>query len=323
MLRRSILLFVLLVSIGTLAQVPVSIRTEGTKARKAPSTNAQAIATLHKGELFVITGDQPYWYQVTLRNGASAWVRKAACTVVDQDEDTPEEPAPPSISTHPSTSPVTVPACAEVTVPADWSICPAAGTGGVYGPAYVQKNRLKVPCSYTPMTVDDMLALQHLSKSARALPDSDTQNQYLRTTEAETVIVEGYLAMAKDGGSEGVNCKSSTRIDTHMELVDTDAADPKTNRDKHVIAEVTPWFHAAVPGWATAELGNFASYVGGYSAGAPHRPPTKIRVYGYLFFDEAHATGADSWRGTAWEVHPITKIEVFQDGQWKEIGGVH
>jgi hypothetical protein len=42
-----------------------------------------------------------------------------------------------------------------------------------------------------------------------------------------------------------------------------------------------------------------------------------------FFFDEAHATGATSWRGTAWEVHPITKIEVFENGTWKEIGGVH
>jgi hypothetical protein len=129
--------------------------------------------------------------------------------------------------------------------------------------------------------------------------------------------------MAKDGGVEGVNCKSSTRVDTHLELVDTDSQDPQTNRSKHVIAEVTPWFHAAVPEWSTTALGNLASYVGGYNANAPQHPPTKIRVYGYLFFDEAHATGAESWRGTAWEVHPITKIEVLQDGQWKEIGGVH
>jgi hypothetical protein len=193
----------------------------------------------------------------------------------------------------------------------------------MYGPAYVEKNRLKVPCSYKPLTLADMLALQHLPRAVRALPDTDPQAQYLKSAESETVVVEAYLAMAKAGGSEGVNCKSTTRIDTHLELVDTDAQDPKTNRTRHVVAEVTPWFHAAVPEWTTAAIGQLASYVGGYSAGSESQPPTEIRVYGYLFFDEAHAAGAESWRGTAWEVHPITKIEVFRNGEWKEIGSVH
>jgi len=129
-------------------------------------------------------------------------------------------------------------------------------------------------------------------------------------------MVEGFLAMAKDGGKEGVNCGSGTRLDTHLELVSTDAEDPKTNRRNHVVAEVTPWFHEAIPSWSTNALGAFASYVGGYS-GANHGPPTKIRVFGYLFYDEAHATGASQWRGTAWEVHPVTRIEVWKDGVWK------
>jgi hypothetical protein len=320
-IRRIILLAVLLSSLISVAQVPVSIRTEGAKARTRPSTRAPIIAALHKGELFVIQDDQPYWYEITLKNGRAAWVRKAVCTIVDQSEDTPEEPgtAPTSASLP---APTSNPACTEVSVPADLSICPATGSGGVYGPAYAQKNRLKVPCSYSSISVDDMLALQHLSKSARAKPDGDPEAQYLKATEAETVMVEGYLAMAKDGGAEGVNCKSTTRVDTHMELVDTDSVDPKRNRDRHVIAEVTPWFHAAVPEWSTEALESLASYSGGYSGSEKHSPP-KVRIYGYLFFDEAHATGADSWRGTPWEVHPITKIEVLENGEWHELGGVH
>jgi hypothetical protein len=318
-------LLVLVITLVAQAQVPVEIRTNNVKARGTPDTKAPAIATLHKGEVFVITDDQPYWYEITLHNGKSAWVRKSSCTVVDkvdsqdnQDESNPSNPSP-SI-TNP---PVSSPSCTETSVPADWSVCPATGSGGMYAQAYVQKNRTNVPCTYTPMSVDDMLALRPLSKSVRALPDTDPDAQYLKSAESKTVVVEGFLALAKDGGKEGVNCGSGARLDTHMELVDTDSQDPKGNRTKHVIAEITPWFHEAVPTWSTTDVGQFASYVSDYKAPSEKNPPTKIRVYGYLFFDEAHATGAESWRGTAWEVHPTTKIEIFENGVWKEIGGVH
>lgn len=31
------------------------------------------------------------------------------------------------------------------------------------------------------------------------------------------------------------------------------------------------------------------------------------------------ATRVGTWRGTAWEVHPITRIEVLENGQWRSI----
>jgi hypothetical protein len=280
---------------------------------------------LHKGEVFIIEDDQPYWYEISLRNGKLAWVRKSACTVVDPttSQDSPTESNLPNPVPALNNQPVTPAACIETSVPANWNVCPATGSGGMYAQAYVQKNRTHVPCTYTPITVDDMLALEALPQSVRALPDTDPREQYLKTEESKTVMLQGFLALAKDGGQEGVNCKSNTRLDTHMELVDTDAQDPKTNRGRHVIAEITPWFHEAVPSWSTQALSQFASYIADYKAPAEKNPPTPVRVYGYLFFDEAHATGATSWRGTAWEVHPITKIEVFENGAWKEVGGVH
>ena len=326
MVRRTVLAFLLLIlALAVQAQIPVEIRTNNVKARKLPGAKGTIVATLHKGEVFVIVDDQPYWYEIMLRNGMAAWVRKSSCTVVDppSTQDIVEENAPSIPAPTLPHQPVTSAACIERSVPADWSVCPAEGSGGMYAQAYLQKNRTKVACSYTPMNVDDMLALEPLPHAVRALPDSDSKAQYLKAAETKTVVLEGFLALAKDGGQEGVNCKSKTRLDTHMELVDTDAADPRSNRDKHVIAEVTPWFHEAVPDWSTTALGVFASYVGDYKTLSQKNPPAKIRVYGYLFFDEAHATGATSWRGTAWEVHPITKIEVFDNGNWKEVGGVH
>jgi hypothetical protein len=309
------------ISIATYGQVSVAIRVGRANARKSPSAQAQVVAMLHRGETFIITDDLPYWYKVTLKNGRSAFVPKSACTVIGDDDLENTQPPPSETPAPPDTSSgtVNVPSCTERTIPADWSICPATGSGGKYAQAYVQKNRLSIPCSYTPMSVDDLLALQGLPQAVRALPDTDSRLQYLKQMEAKAVRVEGFLAMAKDGGPEGVNCPPTNRLDTHMELVDTDQADPKTNRQKHVVTEVTPWFHEALPAWSTQALGNFASYVGGYGASQESRPPTKIRVYGYLFYDEAHAGNAGAWRGTAWEVHPITRIEVLESGEWKEL----
>jgi hypothetical protein len=49
----------------------------------------------------------------------------------------------------------------------------------------------------------------------------------------------------------------------------------------------------------------------------------KVRITGWLFFDEMHVLEADNtdqgdqkgkanWRATCWEIHPITSIEIVQ-----------
>ena len=304
-------------------EVTVAIRIAHAKAYSTPSTHGTVVATLQRDDTFVVVDDLPYWYKIVLKDGKTAYVRKAVCTVLGPDD---LENQPSDLTTNTSTTTTSstlgtsqpINGCTVTSVPADWSICPADGSGGKYGEAYKQKNRLQIACSYAPISVDGMLALRKLSPAVRSLPNGDPDLQYLQGTEKQTVVLEGFVALAKDGGQEGVNCKSSTRLDTHIELVGTDSEDPSTNRSTHVIAEVTPWFHDAFPAWSTQALCTYASYCQGYT-GAEQHAPRKIRVYGYLFFDEAHATGADNWRGTAWEVHPITKVEVFENGQWKAL----
>jgi len=306
------------ISAAVYGQVAVAVRVTQSKARKSPSSQAPVVAVLHRGDTVVVTDDLPYWYKIMLKDGRSAFVPKSACTVIGADDlENTQPPAELPTSTV-GLSTITVSGCAEKTVAANWSVCPSTGSGGTYAQAYIQKNRLSVPCSYSPMSVDDVLALQGLPHAVRSLPDNDPRSQYLHETEGKAVRVEGFLAMTKDGGQEGVNCGDAHRVDTHMELVDTDQIDPKTNRQKHIVAEVTPWFHEDIPAWTTQGLGGFASYLGGYTAQHQSRPPTKIRIYGHLFFDEAHAGNAGTWRGTAWEIHPITRIEIFEDGEFKE-----
>jgi hypothetical protein len=76
-----------------------------------------------------------------------------------------------------------------------------------------------------------------------------------------------------------------------------------------VIVEVTPRWRAMMAArgvdWSTRTLRR--GYLGRW-----------VRVTGWLLFDAEHANAAENtepgrarnWRATAWEIHPITSIEV-------------
>lgn len=105
-----------------------------------------------------------------------------------------------------------------------------------------------------------------------------------------------------------------------MELAGNDSEDCKQARDKGVVAEVTPWFGEQFTSWTLETLSQYSSYKSGYS-GAMKRPPGKARIYGWLFFDNWHAADGSvgTWHGPAWETHPITRIEVWENGAWKQL----
>jgi len=41
-----------------------------------------------------------------------------------------------------------------------------------------------------------------------------------------------------------------------------------------------------------------------------------VRISGWLMLDPEHRNHLNKYRGTLWEVHPITRIEVQQDSTW-------
>jgi hypothetical protein len=46
-----------------------------------------------------------------------------------------------------------------------------------------------------------------------------------------------------------------------------------------------------------------------------------VRVSGYLLLDPVHKNHLNKYRQTLWEVHPIHRIEIFQNGVWKDLDG--
>ena len=46
----------------------------------------------------------------------------------------------------------------------------------------------------------------------------------------------------------------------------------------------------------------------------------EVRISGWLMLDPEHQDMINSGlRSTLWEIHPVTKIEVFKDGQWADL----
>ncbi|HEY3939499.1 MAG TPA: hypothetical protein VGL97_18855 [Bryobacteraceae bacterium] len=120
----------------------------------------------------------------------------------------------------------------------------------------------------------------------------------------------GYVADVKMGGIETVNChaRSAHGRDTHIDL--TLSAADAYNEARHVIVEVTPRWRTAMAAkgidWETDTLRE--KLLG-----------RCVKVTGWLLFDAEHRrqsantadAGAKVWRATAWEIHPVTAMEVL------------
>ena len=117
--------------------------------------------------------------------------------------------------------------------------------------------------------------------------------------------IQGYVIDVAYARPEATNCFSPCRRDIHIAISDRKDA-PKTEQ---VIVEVTPnlrdWAGEQGINWSEQTLQQ--QLVGHW-----------CEFEGWLYFDLGHAEEAentaanrpDNWRGTAWEIHPITKITV-------------
>lgn len=157
------------------------------------------------------------------------------------------------------------------------------------------KNRYTAP---RPADLDSSVTLAALLK-----PGNDRS----RWNEHRGASIVGYVLDVKPGGMETTNChaRDPQYKDTHISLV----LDPMKTGALPVIVEVTPRWRATMPShgedWATRTLRQ--QLLGRW-----------VRVTGWLLFDAEHANAAENtapghpanWRATAWEVHPVTAIQV-------------
>jgi hypothetical protein len=145
--------------------------------------------------------------------------------------------------------------------------------------------------------------------------------------EKQILSVTGWLVLAYQGVPETTNCKSQDFLDWHLELSPEPADHPAQVGDPTpIICEITPRTQAPLyrSGVRVQKLAAFLrlpdlSFV--VTGSKAH----KIRVTGFLMWDDEHNKpdgdigtsigwfGTEGyhhpWRSTAWEIHPVLKIE--------------
>lgn len=181
---------------------------------------------------------------------------------------------------------------------ADFHGCPITGDAGsgTIEALNVLKNRDGSP---VPADIDSNVTL------AALLARGDDRRRW---DDRRAATIVGYASDVKPGSVESVNChaKDSADRDTHIELI----LDPLQNSGPdRVIVEVTPRLRAEKAGqgedWSTRALRR--DLLGRW-----------VRVTGWLMFDTQHAHQSantapgrpNNWRATAWELHPVTAIQV-------------
>lgn len=125
--------------------------------------------------------------------------------------------------------------------------------------------------------------------------------------EGDAVEIVAYVEEVKIGAVESVNCKSTDpwHRDTHIELTINPM---QTGVKEHLlIAEITPRFRQLMKDrgidWSQRSLVD--RFKGRW-----------VRLRGWAFYDAMHddesagSGGSRIWRGSPWEIHPVTSIEI-------------
>ena len=79
------------------------------------------------------------------------------------------------------------------------------------------------------------------------------------------------------------------------------------DRRRAVVVEASPRLREQHTQWTTTVLRQLVG------------TDTQVRISGLLMLDQEHPEQIGKTRGTLWEIHPITKIEVFKNGQWIDL----
>lgn len=166
-------------------------------------------------------------------------------------------------------------------------------------------------------------------KAARRAELDQPRKQKLLAFQNEIVSLSGWLVLAYPGLGESANCNDAAFHDWHLEVFSQSSDHPPQVGDSTpIICEVTPRTEKLLydQGVRLLQLAGFIRLSDNSYRPTGH-PARKIRVTGYLMWDDLHndpeTVGAKvkfiandkfhhPWRATAWEVHPILKLEMLQ-----------
>jgi hypothetical protein len=193
-------------------------------------------------------------------------------------------------------------------VASDFQGCPPEGDATAHGRAdpanNVLKNRDTELKEFEAVTIPAIVALATDGVSKRHR--SEWPGSFMRIVvknEARAVAAEGYLLAIKQEGPESTNCHSQELRDFHMWL----APSPTSPKSASIVVEITPRIREHHEGWKLNTLKHLA------------KDHARVRISGWLFLDPEHPDQIGKSRATIWEVHPITRIEIWSGGKWMEL----
>jgi uncharacterized protein YraI len=318
-----------------------AVATAGVNVRSGQSKSSSILGHLNAGDTVTLLSPttRRSYYHVEESDGTKGWVYARYLVLVDDSTSGHVGATPPPVS--PPVSPPTTGGAVSA-VDANWAKatpqvavfhrsgfpdCAAAGgTGDTLTDRL--KNRIDEPRAYHPVTFDAVLALPYPKnhKPHRTdWPQSDLD--VIAPYEGIPVTVTGFIATQNgiivqnaqhSRNGEATNCHATddAGVDWHVTLV-THPNDPKS---AGIVVETTPRVRANGHPWTADML-------------TPHvAAGDSVRFSGWLMYDPEHFAQTTNYdparpstgrtvRATLWEVHPVTRIEVFdgQARQWRTL----
>lgn len=166
-------------------------------------------------------------------------------------------------------------------------------------------------------------------KANRRSQIAGSQKQQLESFENQIVSLTGYLVLSYPGPPESCNCGNAVFHDFHLEVFENSSDHaPRVGDPTPIICEITPRTERAIyrDSVRLQSLTEFFRLPDKSYKPTGHKA-SLIRVTGFLLFDDDHNGSADvgktiqnigsnkfhhPWRSTAWEIHPVIKVEVVQ-----------
>jgi uncharacterized protein YraI len=322
-LLTTILLTFLSVSLA--AQTAVVTRT--VNLRPDPSTTQAPIAKLTpQTQLELLETGSTNGYLHVKVNDQSGWVwsKNVQTTQPTPSKVTGGEMAAGSAPATAISSDWDKPAPQSTSFESDEGNCGETGDGGDID-TNQRKNRTDAPASYHAVTWAAINTLDYAKGAKKSRMDwSPAQLATITPFEGAAISVEGYLYKVKvecssvnaKSGGESTNCHArlANDVDWHMPLT----ANVGEGEDVAIIVETTPRVRRQHLQWNTARLKQWVSHIGNTPNASYNQQ--KVRISGWLMLDPEHQDMINhGLRSTLWEIHPITKIEVWDTGQWVDL----
>ncbi len=167
------------------------------------------------------------------------------------------------------------------------------------------KDRVEPPARVRDVTMQDFAALPHRAPMSQR-----------SALEAHGVRMQGWvqrMVLSGDG-------------DLHLELVQNRRH--LGERDTaYIVAEITPPWRQGARGWSYESL--LVAFRPNRGGRAPWEAgPRRVRLTGWLNYDHPYDRDVSTWsqlhgapRRTGWEMHPVTRIETWDDAtlDWREL----